>query len=163
MKYSTLTLFLALLSHTSTCCTAFNSSPLRSVEKPKISSTELNIIGPMIRKMREEKAQKSMPMATEEERAGEAPGLRVGDDAWKWPPVWPYDADFFTPKDDIKELPQASPISGLLGNMNMPQLPTEIEEVEDDENKFDVMKYWQEEKGDVTTDMDDEAANSLRQ
>ena len=62
-----------------------------SLQKQKqIISSELYIIGPMIRKMREEQAKKKMPMASEEERRDEAPGLRVGRGAWKWPPVWPY-------------------------------------------------------------------------
>ena len=45
------------------------------------------IIGPMIKRMREEQEKKKMPMASEQERAYEAPGLRVGSSAWKWPPV----------------------------------------------------------------------------
>lgn len=111
----------------------------------------------MIRKMREENAQKKMPMASAEEREGEAPGLRVGGNAWKWPPVWPYDGDAFTPKQDIKEKPQASPMGALLGQM--PAVP-DVEE--DDKDKFDVMKYWQEEKATVTTDVDAAAVEKLQ-
>ncbi len=122
----------------------------------KVSSTELYIIGPMIRKMREENAQKKMPMASAEEKVGEAPGLRVGADAWKWPPVWPYDGDAFTPKKDIKAAPQASPMSAMLGQM--PVVP----DVEDEKDKFDVMKYWQEEKATVTTDVDAAAVEALQ-
>jgi hypothetical protein len=156
MRYSALTLFLAVVGSSSTTSNAF-VHPLTS--SPKISSTELYIIGPFIRKMREENAQKKMPMASETEREGEAPGLRVGDNAWKWPPVWPYDGDAFTPKQDIKKpAAQASPLSSMLGQAPVVE---EVDEEEEEETKFDVMKYWQEEKSDVTTEIDEGASKSI--
>lgn len=156
MRYSALTLFLAVVGSSSTTSNAF-VHPLTS--SPKISSTELYIIGPFIRKMREENAQKKMPMASETEREGEAPGLRVGDNAWKWPPVWPYDGDAFTPKQDIKKpAAQASPLGSMLGQAPVVE---EVDEEEEEETKFDVMKYWQEEKSDVTTEIDEGASKSI--
>ena len=101
-------------------------------------------------------------MASDDEKIGEAAGLRVGDGAWKWPPVWPYDGDSFTPKQDIKKPPMASPMSGMLGQLSgVPTIPEVDVEEEDEENKFDIMNYWQEEKASVTTDVDEEAARSL--
>ena len=52
-----------------------------------------------------------MPTASDEESANESIGLRVGRDAWKWPPVWPYDQDMFKLK--IEEAGAPSPL-GLL-------------------------------------------------
>jgi hypothetical protein len=129
MKFS-FALFLTALSSSSTLSNAFTlSQPTRLNTSPKISSTELYIIGPMIRKMREENAQKKMPMASDDEKDGEADGLRVGEGAWKWPPVWPYDGDAFTPKKDIKAAPQASPLSSMLGQVaNVEQIDEEEEE-----------------------------------
>ena len=137
---------------------AYVNPSARATSRSRVSSTELYIIGPMIRKMREENAQKQMPMAQDEDREGEAPGVRVGGSAWKWPPVWPYDRDAFTPKEDIKKPPQGSPMGSLLGQM--PVVP-EIDENEEEESKFDVMKYWQEEKATQTTDIDEPAAKKL--
>lgn len=118
------------------------------------------IIGPMIRKMREEQAKKRMPMATDEERQSEAPGLRVGTGAWKWPPVWPFEEDLFKRKDEIIT-PAANPMAMLSGGM--PPLPMSTGDLPDTEaNKLDVLKYWGEEKSEVTTDLNEETAERLR-
>jgi len=111
--------------------------------------------------MKEEQEKKKMPMASQDERMGEAEGLRVGSGAWKWPPVWPYSEDDFTPKEDIKAPPAASPMAGmsmLAGNM-----PTveEIEE-EEEESKLDYLKYWGEEKVSDKTEMDPAAVEKLK-
>ena len=162
MKFAALSLFFAALSSDSQISYAFVNQSVRSNSRPKISSTELYIIGPMIRKMREENEQKKMPMASDDERVGEAAGLRVGSNAWKWPPVWPYDGDSFTPKADIKKPAGASPMTGMLGQLGgMPAIPEVPLEEDDEEDKFDIMKYWQEEKGTETTDIDAAAAQSL--
>merc|ERR1711976_98736 len=98
-KFSSSTLQTLALSLFLSGSDAFTSPSIHQVQKT--SSTQLYIIGPMIRKMREEQAKKKMPMASDEEREGEAPGLRVGTGAWRWPPVWPYSEAEFTPKEDI--------------------------------------------------------------
>ena len=117
------------------------------------------IIGPMIRKMREENAKKRMPMTSRDEAKSEAPGLRVGVGAWKWPAVWPYDSTFFTPKDDI---PQAAPdIVGLTGLLTGGTPTPAVPEV-DEESKFDPLQYWGEEKADATTDLHPDAVEKLR-
>ena len=127
------------------------------------SSTELFVIGPMIRKMREEQAKKNMPMASDTERSNEAPGLRVGTGAWKWPPVWPYEGDAFTPLEEIKKpKPAAASAMGGLLNGGMPNLPTAAVEDEEEIEKLDVMKYWGEEKAEVMTDIDAEAIDALK-
>ena len=122
------------------------------------------IIGPMIRKMREEQEKKKMPMITGDEAVGQAPGLRVGGKAWKWPPVWPYDDTFFTPPEDIPKVDPSEKVTGmadlLTGGPQVPAAETESEEKE--EEKLDVVKYWTEEKADVKTEMDEEAVEKLK-
>jgi hypothetical protein len=158
MKLASFSLFIAVVSNSYSNSYAFVNKSAWSISAPKSSSTELYIIGPMIRKMREQNAQNKMPMASDTDKMGEAEGVRVGDGAWKWPPVWPYDGDAFIPKQDIKKPPQASPMGAMLGQM--PAMD-QIEQDEEQESKFDVMKYWQEEKADVTTDVDEAAAKKL--
>ena len=46
-------------------------------------------------------------MASPEDAASEAPGLRVGPQAWKWPPVWPYDDELFRRPDEEEAMPSA--------------------------------------------------------
>lgn len=55
--------------------------------------------------MREEEAKKKMPMASAEDLEGESVGLRVGPQAWKWPPVYPYDDELFLRPDAEAPLP----------------------------------------------------------
>lgn len=115
------------------------------------------IIGPWLRKMKEEKAKKRAPMATEQDLKGEAPGLRVGASTWKWPPVWPYDQDFFTPKEDIPKTPAGpNPMAQMMSGAPMPPTPQLIE-VE----KLDAVQYWQVEKADVRTEMDEDSVERL--
>merc|ERR1719343_541582 len=115
------------------------------------------IIGPMLRKMKEEKAKKRAPMATEADMRGQAPGMRVGASTWKWPPVWPYDQTFFTPKEDIPKAPAGqNPMAQMMTGAPMPPQPQVIE-VE----KLDPVQYWQVEKADMKTEMDEDAAAKL--
>ena len=108
--------------------------------------------------MRAEQAKKNRPMASPEEQIGEAPGLRVGTGAWKWPPIWPYASDEFIPTEDIaSNAPNMA--SMLTGSMGGPSLPEDIAEKE--EKKLDVVKYWGEEKGDVQTEIPKESAVEL--
>jgi len=115
------------------------------------------LIGPMLKKMREEKAKKNAPMATEEDLRGQAPGLRVGASTWKWPPIWPYDQNFFTPKADIPQAPAGpNPMAQMMTGAPMPPTP-QVVEVE----KLDPIQYWQVEKADVKTEMDADAVERL--
>jgi len=119
------------------------------------------IIGPVLKKMKEEKAKKNAPMVTEEEAKEQAPGLRVGSGIWKWPPVWPYDQNFFTPNEDIPS-PQnslANPMMGMISGMPQDaELTPKVAEIE----KLDPVQYWQVDKADVKTEMDEEAADQLK-
>ena len=153
----------------SVICLALVASGVYAFVAPsaqKSSSTSLDalptmIIGPMIRKMREEQAKKKMPMASPDDVNAEAPGLRVGPEAWKWPAAWPYDSTFFTPKEDIVQpKPDIGSMAGLLTGQ-APQVPV-VTDDEYDQDKLDPLKYWGEEKADVTTDLDEEAAEKLR-
>lgn len=121
------------------------------------------VIGPMLRKMREEKQKARMPMATEGEMKGQAPGLRVGGSAWKWPPVWPYDQTLFTPPEDVEQPDAASQLNGVAGMLSgVAQVPTPEEIEVKDEDKFDVVKYWQEQKANVKTELDEESVERLK-
>ena len=103
-----------------------------------------------------------MPMASEDERQGEAPGLRVGTGAWKWPPVWPYGDSDFIPKEDIVEPKESSPVTGLLAG-NIPNPDDVVEEEEEKIATLDILKYWGEEKNSVKTEIDAEAAQKLKE
>lgn len=105
-------------------CHAFvgSSNAMNNNHKSSAAGTSLNafapppmIIGPMLKKMREEKAKKNMPLASDEERGTEAPGLRVGKGAWKWPPVWPYDREMFMRTEEIVSKQQQNALQGMLG------------------------------------------------
>jgi hypothetical protein len=121
------------------------------------------IIGPMIRKMREEKEKKKMPMATGDETKGQAPGLRVGGQAWKWPPVWPYESDFFLPPEDIPKPPAENQLSGMAGMLSgMPSIPTTDEIEAQAVDTLDAVKYWAEEKAEVKTEMDEDSIEKLK-
>lgn len=139
-------------------CECFTTNPRSfQISHQKVSTTELYIIGPILRRMREDKAKNQMPMASDTERENEAPGLRVGSNAWKWPPVWPYAPNDFTPKEDIEEPKGINPVGILSGNFpNMDDL-----EQENENEKFDALKYWGEEKASEFTEIEDEAASSL--
>lgn len=120
------------------------------------------IIGPMLKKMKEEKAKKNAPMVTEEDAKGQAPGLRVGTSIWKWPPVWPYDENFFTPNEDIPppQNLQTNSMTGILSGMAQDFVPAKPEFVETKE--FDPVQYWQVEKANVKTQMDKESVDQLK-
>lgn len=115
------------------------------------TSTQLYIIGPMIRRMREGNEAKNMPMANPDEAKVEAPGLRVGANAWKWPPVWPYDRNFFKRKSEMTGKDNANPMMNMMNPMDALE-KKDVADVE--ENKFDSLKWWEENK-DVTTDLDE--------
>ncbi len=112
------------------------------------------IIGPMIRRMKEEQEKKKMPMAAANEAKNEAPGLRVGANAWKWPPVWPYDSNFFKRRSEMNAKNQAAPLNMLTGQMPSP-------DAAEDENEFNSLKYW-EENSSIKTDLDPKVAEKIK-
>jgi len=130
------------------------------IQKPE-SSTSLHVIGGVIRKMREEKAKKEMPMASEEERKKDAPGLRVGKDAWKWPPVWPYDKYMFTRPDEIPKKPQPN-MASMMASASGTQMPPPVVEEEEEIEELDLPKFWGEENSSVLTEMDDAAIETIK-
>ncbi|GMI26764.1 hypothetical protein TeGR_g8570, partial [Tetraparma gracilis] len=73
------------------------------------------IIGGALRKLRGDGEKVPMPVASAEEASGEAPGLRVGEGAWKWPASYPYDAGYFQRPD---QEPRASPMALINQGMN---------------------------------------------
>ena len=102
-------------------------------------------------------------MASENEVKGQAPGLRVGGAAWKWPPVWPYDQTFFTPPEDLKKPDPAAQLNGMAGMLSgIAQVPTPDEIDVKEEDKLNPIKYWKEEKADVRTNLDEEAVQKLK-
>jgi hypothetical protein len=142
-------------------------APVANRQRQQLTSSTLYavppmIIGPMIRKMREEQAKKKMPLVTRDEAIYDAPGLRVGRGAWKWPPVWPYDNTFYKTYEDLKsDAPSLKNMASMLSGM--PQFPTpeELAESEKNELKFKPMPYWTEDMAEVTTDLDPDAAEKL--
>lgn len=164
-----------------------NEIPSRSLPtstSTSISTTSLMmsppilIIGPMIRRMRENKERTNLPMANPDESKLEAPGLRVGSNAWKWPPVWPYDTNFFKRKVELevgsknRNENAAAGMKGLLtgaaaagGGMNT---SNELEKTENGSNDaegasllvFDSLKYWSEQKN-VLTELDSRVAEKI--
>ena len=145
-------------------------APRRPISTPSSSSATtlqaapIMIIGGMLKKMKEEERKKNMPMADAEEAAREAPGLRVGSDTWRWPPVWPYDDTFFRPaaaeppvsaQENINQV--ASMLSGVA---QAPTAPVATEEEE--EIKFDPLEYWNEEQVNTKTNLDPDAIAKLK-
>lgn len=140
----------------------------------------------MIRKMRENSNKKNMPMAAPDELRLEAPGLRVGATAWKWPPVWPYDTSFFKRKVELDADVESKKnggagAGGLLGGMggmmnsdvssvgiatsmngssDGADTDTAVEKVMKTATLFDSLKYWNE-KHDVLTDLDERVAERI--
>ena len=129
-----------------------SSSSLNAVPMPML------IIGPMIRRMREEKDKKNAPMASGEEAKSEAPGLRVGANAWKWPPVWPYDGNFFKRTAELNSKgnnnPLANPMAMMTGDADANSGENSTDVV------FDSMKFW-EDKSEVRTDLDARVAEKI--
>jgi len=119
------------------------------------------IIGPMIKKMRDEQQKANMPLANADEAKNEAPGLRVGEKAWKWPPVWPYDKNFFKRASELDAAKMAaSPLSMMTGGGGMPSMDANGETAMDG-SVFDSLGYW-EKMRDVKTDLDERVAEKIR-
>jgi len=149
---------------------AFQPSLQQSTQAAAVatsSTTQLAALPPMIisgafKKMRAEKEKKKMPMVSRDEAKQEAPGLRVGAQVWRWPPVWPYDKEFFMPPEDIPQRKMgvnqmASMLSGIQ------QVPgVDADEEKEEKEGLDVFQYWGEEKADAKTEMDAEAIENLK-
>lgn len=151
---------------TSGCGGGVGVTPLNALAPPMI-------IGPMIKKMREENAKKNMPMADAEESAREAPGLKVGADVWKWPPVWPYEDTFFQPVSattnnnnpaaNLQNM--ASVISGVA---QVATTSTSTSNVDggggggEASDAFTPLHYWGRDAGTKPTNLDEEAIEKLR-
>lgn len=137
-----------------------------------LTSTSLNalpplIIGPMIRRMRGEADAKKIPMAAPNEARSEAPGLRVGAGAWKWPPVWPYDRNFFKRRTEMKgDKPSINPMANPMGMMNGAADGALGASADGGDNNtqaaaaFDSLEWWGE-NDDVTTDLDERVAERI--
>lgn len=125
------------------------------------------IISGVLKKMKEDKEKSKIPLSREE-AAAEAPGLRVPTRAWKWPAIWPYDANFFLPASEAAEQQRKASMNtmaSVFSGGGLPQLPTpdEIEKPANDEDvvdetKFDALKYWPQQS---SIDLDKEAAAKL--
>ena len=120
--------------------------------------------------MRGEQEKKQMPMAGIDEAKSEAPGLRVGAGAWKWPPIWPYDGNFFKRKIELDaKSKEANNAMSLLGGVSNPfdidAASAGGDAAGDGTAKkqgvfFDDLKYWDENK-DVKTELDDRVAQRI--
>ena len=107
--------------------------------------------------MREEKEKAKMPMASADESKNEAPGLRVGENAWKWPPVWPYDRNFFKRKSELEAAKAASsPLNMMTGQIGTPNGGDVAEGT-----VFDSLGYW-EKVSDVKTELDPRNAEKIK-
>jgi len=117
----------------------------------------------MLKKMREEKQKSRMPLADASEAVKEAPGLRVGKGAWKWPPVWPYDASFFKTTAEISKAAENQNQMNTMASMltGIAQLPTD--NGSEEEYKFDPVKYWGEEQEKASSELDPEAIEKLQE
>ncbi|GKY92359.1 hypothetical protein MPSEU_000206800 [Mayamaea pseudoterrestris] len=119
------------------------------------------IIGPMIKKMREENDKKNEPMASPTEAANEAPGLRVGKGAWRWPQAWPYAKQFFLPNKEAEAQKRKSQLEGMASMLSgVAQAPGADEKAVSDEDKFDPVTFWQETT--QTFELDQEAIENLK-
>ena len=146
-------------------------APPSSISTPTISkssqpsSTQLYIIGPLIRKMQGKDQEQNMPMMDADEARTEAPGLRVGASAWKWPPVWPYDANFFKRDAEITaakdKAAQNNPMGALMsGGLPKTGIEGEAGEKKGDEVVFDSLKYWADNEG-VKTELDERVIEKI--
>jgi SAM-dependent methyltransferase len=146
-------------------CDAFTVDK-RSSHHVRTATTILNavppmIIAPMLKKMKEENAKKNLPMVDAEEAEKEAPGLKVGKEVWKWPPIWPYDEVTFKPVATLESATSAENLnqiaSAISGVATVPTIPDET-----NSPMFDPMQFWGIDQEGVPTDMDTEAVERLR-
>ena len=129
--------------------------------------------------MRGDADAKNMPMSSLDEARLEAPGLRVGKDAWKWPPVWPYDSNFFKRDSELMAEKEAkkdmNPMSALMGGgaaealkggmesaveANGVKSSVEEESSGDGGITFDSLKYWNDNEN-VKTELDERVVEKI--
>jgi SAM-dependent methyltransferase len=118
------------------------------------------IISGIMKKMREEKEKKKIPLSRDEASA-EAPGLRVGRQAWKWPAIWPYDANFFMPAAQAAEMKRKASMSTMTSILSGGTATTPIPEEAEQSGtgtSFDALNFWSEQE---PVQMDPEAAAKL--
>lgn len=150
-------------------CEAFVATPTKTTLHHEFVATTTSldalppmIIGPMIKKMQKDNAKKNLPMVDRDEATAEAPGLKVGKDVWKWPPVWPYDERFFKPSALAASASSQENLSQMAGMLSgVAQIPTTVSEEEESE-KFDPIQYWSQDQGAAPTNLDSEAIEKLR-
>lgn len=88
--------------------------------------------------------------------------MRVGSDAWKWPPVWPYDGNFFKRQVELDNAKTSSSPLNMINNLG--EAAEKAAGVEGDEAKkevtFDSLEFWQG-KGDVKTEIDSRTVEKI--
>ena len=128
------------------------------------------IISPIIRKFREEQEKKNMALASDDEKARESAGLRIGEGAWKFPPVFPFEDAMFVSKEEEENAPkpaQENPLAKVMqqqiapGSSGLPSLPAELPQI-DEGSKFEYKEFWMTEMKDVETALDSRAVEQLR-
>ena len=181
---TTTTIVLIALSIKTTAFTPPSTQHHASPYSPSTqTTTQLNIIGPLIRKMRGDEQAKNMPMSSLDEARLEAPGLRVGKDAWKWPPVWPYDSNFFKRDSELaaekEKNKDMNPMNALMGGgaaealkgmgdgdgaeangISSSSKSVEKESGDGDGVTFDSLKYWNDNEN-VKTELDERVVEKI--
>lgn len=141
-----------------------SSTTHRASSSSSLSALPPMIIGPMIKKFREEQDKKNQPMVNDLEASKEAPGLRVGKDVWRWPPIWPYDGMIFKSSGEAEASTKQQQMSSLTSMLSgVPQLPTSDDLDKQEAIKFDPLDYWGSEQADEPTVMDAESIEKLKQ
>jgi len=116
--------------------TTFDSTSARSALPPPL------IISPLIKKWREGQEKTKPPLVDSMEAANESPGLRIGKNAWKWPPIWPYDSGFFLPTKEAELQQRRANMNNMATLLSgVAQVPSNDDLVTDEE-KFDPLEYW---------------------
>ena len=133
--------------------------------------------------MRGDEQAKNMPMSSLDEARLEAPGLRVGKDAWKWPPVWPYDSNFFKRDSELaaekEKNKDMNPMNALMGGgaaealkgmgdgdgaeangISSSSKSVEKESGDGDGVTFDSLKYWNDNEN-VKTELDERVVEKI--
>ena len=81
--------------------------------------------------------------------------MRVGADAWKWPPVWPYDGNFFKRQVELDNSKTSSSPLSMINNLGevAENMSSEEDGAAKKEVTFDSLEFWQG-KGNVKTEID---------
>ena len=114
--------------------------------------------------MKEQQEKKKMPMTDSAEAAKEAQGLRVGTQSWRWPPVWPYDAQFFLPNkmsDEMEKNTNFNQMASALSGIAQSPMGSDVTP-NGEQDEVDAMEFWSSE-GALETELDQEAAAKLKE